>query len=457
MRHGLYVYEPQTATLYDPASFADRERWLFAEQEHNSKSALAAKRRPWNAKGGQAFVDEVIREAIAPAIDELVLLDKMRLEYSFPINDAVEGRLAFSGSPAAGRQFTVEARVGVFHRHLEEVWLSLWPTGDSFTLIRLLSSWLLNADDVDDGSLAEMRAIIQDGMNWARATNSLDLIIAELPRRQSSWRKGKLEPVALAIAGRMQEASTAIEILARATWSGDPFPHSQKAQTEVFIQRFNELYDSSYRDWATLIITELAGVGMPLTRLSDARGASLTNYGDVVTVLTKWMATCNYLPLKRDLVSMLGQAWAKPDAAVPLAEEFSRRGRDEIRESTILVALGESFCRTADESVLSYATEIVNDLTYGNFRGPFVRVLGKMRGMKDHVSPILLALLGDVEFLKHSALVILALDAVEDLNMTEALPVIEHLVDSPDQVMRGRARSVRSRLRWLVDKQRASN
>jgi hypothetical protein len=77
--------------------------------------------------------------------------------------------------------------------------------------------------------------------------------------------------------------------------------------------------------------------------------------------------------------------------------------------------------------------------------------------MKDHVSPILLALLGDVEFLKHSALVILALDAVEDLNMTEALPVIEHLVDSPDQVMRGRARSVRSRLRWLVDKQRASN
>jgi hypothetical protein len=237
------------------------------------------------------------------------------------------------------------------------------------------------------------------------------------------WR-AVLEPVALQLAGRSDEAAASLKPIVLATWKDD-CRTGTKVETEAFVQRFNEAYDPIYKEQAGLVVADLVAAGVEVSSLWELRDKARGTDG-AVSVLGQWLATSGYLPLKRNLAGLLGSTWAKPTAAVFLVEEFRRRSKDDPRKRTLLVAIGEAFSRVVDETSLNDAVSIATDRAFGPYRRPFAEAVGKMAPGALRLVPVLLQLGDDPE-----AVAPAVLEAVSALGLPQALPAVEKLVGHP--------------------------
>jgi hypothetical protein len=421
MRHGVYVYDPQTTTLYDPTEPADRDHWSAEEAERRATLETAAATSRWKAKGGRALAEEVTGKVVAPAVGGLQPVPHEELRYTFPVSDEVEGRARFGASPAGGRELKVEARVGIYHRALEQAMTSLWGAGEFSTLERYTSLGYLDADDVDPGALQEMVARVHRLMGWADRIDCLDKVLDAMHHKGNGGWRAVLGPVALQLAGRSEEAAASLQRIVLATWEDD-CRTGAKAETEAFVQRFNQAYDPIYKDQAGPVIADLVAAGAGVSSLSDLRDRA-GGKERAVSVLGQWLATSSYVPLKRDLACLLGSTWAKPTAASFLVEEFRRRADDRPPEPTLLFAIGEAFSSVVDETSLDDAVSIATNDAFGPYRRPFSEAIGKMVPAFPRLVPVLLQLVQDPQAVAPGVL-----GAVSELDLVQALPSVEKLV-----------------------------
>lgn len=92
--------------------------------------------------------------------------------------------------------------------------------------------------------------------------------------------------------------------------------------------------------------------------------------------------------MKRDLITTLGSAWARP-AARPLIDEFGRIDPGEdTADSSVRWLIGDALERVADESVVEDLIEIATDAGHGRHRALVVAALGNMGMARDRVLPV---------------------------------------------------------------------
>jgi hypothetical protein len=441
MRHGLYAYNPQSDALYDPTVEADREMWLAADRESRAKRALATAQGPWKAKGGKALADEVVLALVAERLPPLRLLSTDNIqEFAFPVNDDVEGRLdLFPWGP--GRHFEVRADVGVVHAALEAAYRALSGAQGSLAHIsrRLVSqrrlSWKFDADELDWEKLDDLFSSLEAGMGWAASLSDLEKMLAWMLSRKDS--RSELMPVALGLAGRLDEAAARTERLAARVfgggWAAPDLPgapphypsHEMVRRDKAYIARLHDRFDPSYRRQAAPLVGELRRAGLPVEAVSELYDAGV---GDerAVPVLLGCLSSVPSAALERDVLALLGAPWAKPTAALPLAQEFLRVSGSGIgAEQTLLAAAAESFFQVADESAFEVCTSMAADRRLGLSRAPFVSSLGNMPGERERALPVLLQVLAEPSMAEF------ALPAIAELDLTEALPAVERLASDP--------------------------
>jgi hypothetical protein len=461
MRHGVYAYDPQSSTLYDPGDAPTREHWLSAERDFRLSAErdfrlsaeAAASKGPWKAKGGEALAKEVTTAVLLPRVGDL---KPAGIYYSFPVSREIEGRLVVSyRCHGKSRKFWLEAWVGVWHQALFEVFRELW--GPAEPGLRMAWAWVkglsqdIDADNLDEAVLERDAGALREGLDWARSVPDLDALIEQFAARKVDAQWAHLRPVALAMAGRDDEALAAIERWSRVeltslTWAmGDA---RGPRRFMAFAARFNERYDPAYQDQSRPVLDGLAASGLQVPRLSELRDSAdgATGAG---AVLVEWLPRARDVRLKRELALLLGEPWAK-DArpAAVLAREFLSAAEAEDPEhdnagtarESIMAATGIAFSAVADEAAFEDAVRIAVTKRFGTLRAPFISALGRIQSAAGSALPVLRQLVDDKD------VVPFALDALGDVGSLEALPLVERFVDEPYHPVGSRAREARSKL-----------
>jgi hypothetical protein len=255
MRHGLYAYDPQSATLYDPADPADRNAWVTAEEDLDRRVDVAVRAAEWRAKGGLRLAREVLRALVVPGLENVHPLDTEGLVFGFNVNQDVEGRVsisAYTGGPA--RQFRVDACVGAVHLRVQDILRTIDRelAGRLFMVMKRVANadgrhnWRLDADHIDEGVVADMIASLRAAVAWAASLTDLDALLREMKLGNAPPSSVELLPVALALAGRQDEAFKAIERRARRAFN-EKEPSDERARDTAFVERFYEQFDPTYR------------------------------------------------------------------------------------------------------------------------------------------------------------------------------------------------------------------
>jgi len=159
-----------------------------------------------------------------------------------------------------------------------------------------------------------------------------------------------------------------------------------------------------------------------------------------VPVLAKWLPEVEYVPLKQDIIGLLGSPWARPDAARPLLDEFRRIDSRDDKPGGLRWSIGDALGRVADESVLDDMVAIATDPRQGRDRQLFVAALGSMVKARDRVIPVLLQLLDEPEVAGYAVM------GLGKLRVGEARPAIERFREHPEAWVRKEAKKALSRL-----------
>ncbi len=200
--------------------------------------------------------------------------------------------------------------------------------------------------------------------------------------------------MALVFAGRQAEAVAAIEEWARYVYRGNRPGKLYGTQGRSYVLAFNETYDPDYREVAAVLLGDLARAGLEVAALCELYNPGV---GDerATEVLCEHLAKADYLPLRRDIMGLLGMPWAKPVAAPALAEAFRKEAesQDPSRTSMLVASAASRSSGPPDESALDLARSLANDDRFGGFRACFVWSLGNMRGEPEKALAVLKPLL----------------------------------------------------------------
>ena len=437
MRHGIYAYDPQAGELYDPSSAGDREGWLALQAEEDRNQAAASSAPRWQARGGARLAHEVVTALLPPALGLRPVPPQEDLLFAFGISAEVEGRL-WAAVRGQGRRLQVQSvLVGAVHKGLQDGYKALSGLpGPRFQVQRPArslgrSAWNFEADDVDPAAFSDLVASARAQVEWASSLTGLGRVLGELMKRDG---RAELRPVALGMTGRLDEAAEHTERLARAYFRGDwegpdepgAAPHYPSRELafkfKAYTIRLHERFGVAYREHAAPLLSDLGAAGLPPGGLG-----ALADGGDsrAAQVLVEALGSVTYLPLKRDVLTLLGRPWAKPAAAVPLAREFEAMAGAQVADSTLLVAAAESFFEVCDETAIAECSRIASHPGYGKQRAPFVSALGEMHRAAGEATPVLAQLLGEPAMARY------AMPALANLRAVSALPDIERLIGSP--------------------------
>ncbi len=199
-------------------------------------------------------------------------------------------------------------------------------------------------------------------------------------------------------------------------------------------------YRRLYAEAAKGLIHDLADAGFTIESLGQLRQRGVGNRS-AVPVLSKWLPLVTYRPLKDDIIATLGSAWARPEAARPLIDEFRRIDPVADTYPSVRWSIGDALERVADESVLDDLLEIATDGSLGYNRDLIVAALGNMRKSRELVIPVLLELLNDDQ------VAVYAVMALGKLKAHEARQAIEPFVDHPESWVRKEAKKALAKLR----------
>lgn len=176
------------------------------------------------------------------------------------------------------------------------------------------------------------------------------------------------------------------------------------------------------------IFADLEDVGLFIDRLSDLRKPGVGN-ARAVPILLKWLPSLPPNLVHFQVIPALGQPWAKPDAIQPLFDVFhTLTPVTDLDPNSLRWFIAQSLLDLVDDSWFDQVLAIATDPDAGDSRDPFIRALGKMRKHRDELVPVML------DFLRNdsSFLYLPAAKVLVHWKITEARPIVQHLLDTVD-------------------------
>jgi hypothetical protein len=171
-----------------------------------------------------------------------------------------------------------------------------------------------------------------------------------------------------------------------------------------------------YAVTAAPLLGELAAAGFQVKTVGQLR-QSRANYKGAIDVLLRWLPRVGDEHLKEDIVRTLSVPWAKPEAVVPLINEFKKV--NDPSGTGLRWAIANALEVLADDRVLDDIVALVQEPAYGKSRQMLALALAKMKDPR--VIPVLLNLLDDEEVVGHAAIALGTLRAQSARDRIEAL------------------------------------
>jgi hypothetical protein len=207
-------------------------------------------------------------------------------------------------------------------------------------------------------------------------------------------------------------------------------PDYVEKQTEI--KRRQAENRCRYARAAAGLLADLRNQGLTVESMSQLRALGKEAAWTTPTLL-KWLPSIEYLPLKRDVIAVLGMKWAR-SAAPGLIEEFRRLDPDRDPPGGARWAIADSLERTADDRLVEDIVALATDEKQGDQRGLIVAALGNMKKNRNRVVPLLIELLRDPKVMGYAVMGLGKISAVE------TRPLIEPLLKHPDHWIREEAR-----------------
>lgn len=182
------------------------------------------------------------------------------------------------------------------------------------------------------------------------------------------------------------------------------------------------------------IVQDLLANGLVTRTIGDLRERDSMEYGIAVPILLRWLPRTDNATVKEEIVRTLSMPWAKPLAAAPLLDEFSRTDSDAVRW-----AIANALAVVADATVLDRIVGLASDRRSGKAREMLTVALGNLAHPAAEAA--LLDLVDDQAVVGHA---IIALGA---LRSAKAETKIAALVGHPRKWVREEARKALAAIR----------
>lgn len=163
------------------------------------------------------------------------------------------------------------------------------------------------------------------------------------------------------------------------------------------------------------VVAALHDVGYDIEWLSDLYSQRL-DYESAVPILIDWLPRATSPAVLESLVRALTVKWARPQAARPLIDSFTRTDDDSTRW-----AIANALEVVADASVYDDIAVLIRDRSSGRARQMLVLALARMPARAADAAPLLFSLLGDPEVEGHAIIALgkLGIDAPERIKPFE--------------------------------------
>lgn len=201
------------------------------------------------------------------------------------------------------------------------------------------------------------------------------------------------------------------------------------------LERQRNEHIESYRRAAKPLIEELAAHGLRVDTVGELRHRGM-DYAKAVPSLIRWLPQISDGAVKEDIVRSLSVPWAKPMAAAPLIEEFTRA--NDPTGDGIRWAIANGLAVVADESVLEELAGLVRDRRNGKAREMLALALANIDNSRS--IELLMALLDDEQTVGH------AIMALGKLKAVSARGRLESLTRHPTKWVRDEARKALVRI-----------
>lgn len=191
------------------------------------------------------------------------------------------------------------------------------------------------------------------------------------------------------------------------------------------------------------IAAALREIGIPVRTLDDLINERL-DYSAAIPLLLEWLARTDNVTTKECIARALSVRRARPQAALPLIEEYRKASHEESALS-LKWAIGNALSVVADDTVFKDIVELVTDKRHGKAREMLAFALGNMKN-PDAVD-VLIGLLDDEEIAGH------ALVGLRKLKAVKARSKIETFLEHPKTWVRKEAEKA---LKAIDKKQRTT-
>lgn len=189
-----------------------------------------------------------------------------------------------------------------------------------------------------------------------------------------------------------QKPKTAAEL--RAELNSDPAYHDRIAQQE---HERREHAEDNLRA-SSPVLAELTRAGFDVRSIADLYNRKL-NYQEAIPVLLRWLPIVSNPATKESIVRALTVPWAKPQAALPLIDEFRKAGDSQ---DALRWAIGNALEQVADDSAFDELVSLATDRRFGKSREMVVLALGNLSNPK--AVDVLRELLADDMVVGHAAM-----------------------------------------------------
>lgn len=177
-----------------------------------------------------------------------------------------------------------------------------------------------------------------------------------------------------------------------------------------------------YRAATAGLISELAALGMVVEEIRE-----LVPIADrrALPVLHKWIEDIDHDWARREIFGVFGAAWAQPEGARWLMDEFYRVDPStDMDANSVRMGIGAELERRKHPSLLSEIIAVATDRSHGRHRAMFVWAL--RRYSPTNVEPALLALIRDSD----DVIAAYAMNALVKLKATLPMDGVSRLMDS---------------------------
>jgi HEAT repeat protein len=176
---------------------------------------------------------------------------------------------------------------------------------------------------------------------------------------------------------------------------------------------------SAYEEAVAPILRDLERVDIDVKTVGQLKHQALRQrVAAAAPILVHWLPQVRYVPLKLDIVSVLGLLPDSPLVANALVEEFAKPEEEQVRWS-----IGSAIEGIANDSMFADVARLVRRTDFGRDRQMLALALGKMN--RERALPVLLELLDDDDIVGHAA------SALRKLHPPEARAKLETLIDHP--------------------------